>query len=638
MRIGPTRGPKPTEPKPLEARSVRPCAPSPHCYNPGMDSPLEAKLEILPAQSGVYLFKGARGRVLYIGKAKNLRNRVRSYFQTSRLLDHKTEVLKSRIRDLDYVVTDTEVEALILESSLVKRKKPVFNVKLKDDKAFLHIKLTINEPYPRVLLTRRIVDDGARYFGPYLPASLARNTVKIINRHFLLRTCDIVIDGKLERPCLEYHIKRCLGPCVDGLCTRQEYQQAVQDVILLLEGKNEELSARLRDNMAAAAGRQHYEAAAFYRDRMRMVQELAERQKMFMRGLDDVDVFAYHRRGHQLALQLFTLRHGKVVGKREFFWEDLEYFDPAPFLQGALQQYYLTAGFVPAEIHLPMEIEDQELISRWLTEKSGRSRKVRFQVPRRGEKHDLLLLVEENARLAFDIRFRVVDSREGVLERLQDELGLSSLPRRIEGFDVSNIQGAETVASMVACQDGRMLKREYRKFKIRGVSGPDDFASVYEAVYRRYRRLLQEGANLPDLVLIDGGKGQLHSAYQAFSKLGIEETALVSLAKREELIFVKGQEDAIALERSNPVLQLLQEIRDEAHRFAVSYHRKRRSLRDFGSELDQIPGIGAKRKKRLLSNFGSVARIRRASERELVPFVGPKLARTLKRALRGTSD
>ncbi len=600
-----------------------------------MDSRLEARLQNLPRQPGVYLFKGRRGRILYIGKAKNLRHRVRSYFQSSRLHDHKTEVMKSRIADLDYVVTDTEVEALILESSLVKRKKPVFNVKLKDDKAFLHIKLTVNEPFPRVLLTRRIAGDGARYFGPYLPASLARNTVKIINRHFLLRTCDIEIDGGLDRPCLEYHIKRCLGPCVAGLCSRDEYDRAVQDVILLLEGKNDQLLADLGKKMADAAGREHFEAAAFYRDRLRMVRELAERQKMFLSGLDDVDVFAYHRRGPQLALQLFTLRNGRVIGKREFYWEDVEHLDPPGFLREAVQQYYLNSGFVPARVYLPVRIEDQELISQWLSGKSGRRAKVRIQVPQRGPKHDLLLLVEENARLAFETRFRVLGGKEQALEGLQRELDLPRLPRHVEAFDVSNIQGAETVASMVVCREGRMSRRDYRKFKIRSVEGPDDFAAMYEAVRRRYRRVLNDGAEMPDLVLIDGGKGQLHFAYQALSELAVEETPLASLAKREELIFVQGQDEPVALQRSHPGLQLLQEIRDEAHRFAVTYHRKRRSLRDFASELDGIAGIGEKRKKRLLRNFGSVARIRRASERELVPFLGRKLARRVKETLAG---
>ncbi len=595
---------------------------------------LEAKLENLPEKVGVYLFKDSRQRVLYIGKAKDLKQRIRSYFQSGRGFDHKTEILTERIHDLDYIVTDNEIEALILESTLVKRHKPKFNANLKDDKAFLHVKLTVNEPYPRVLLTRRVLDDGALYFGPYLPASLARNTVKIINRHFLLRTCDLDIDGNLDRPCLEYYIKRCLGPCVRGLCGREEYQRAVEDVILLLQGKNEELVRSLSGKMMQASAEQHYEAAAFYRDRIRRVKDLGERQKMILAGVDDVDVFAYYREGPQLALQLFTLRSGKIVGKREFYWEDLELFHPVQFLTDAIQQYYLTAGFVPREIHLPVRLREQELIRQWLSQKKGRQ--VRIVVPQKGEKYNLLLLVERNAKIAFQTRFRLLKSqKDKVLESLQKDLDLPQIPRRIEAFDVSNIQGAETVASLVVNQDGVMKKSDYRKFQIRTVQGSHDFASIYEAVRRRYQRLIDEERPLPDLILVDGGKGQLHFAYQALSELKIEEIPLASIAKRQELVFVQGQEDPIQLKRTSPVLRLIQEIRDESHRFALSYHRKRRSIRDFTSELDEIDGIGEKRKKRLLRNFGSMRRIREASLEELVPFVGEKLARSLKEKLEG---
>ena len=597
---------------------------------------LQAKLDHLPSGPGVYLFKDRTGKSIYIGKAKSLRHRVRSYFQQQRLADQKTEVLRGYIRDLDYIVTDSEVEALMLESNLVKKQQPLFNVNLKDDKSFLHIKLTVNEDFPRVLLTRRIVNDGALYFGPYLPASLARNTIKIINRHFLLRTCDMEIDGQLERPCLEYHIKRCLGPCVAGLCSAQEYTRAVGEVIQLLEGKNSRLVQSLRRKMLRAAEQERFEAAAFYRDRMRMVGDLAEQQKMIVSRVRDVDIFAYHREGPRATLQLFTLRHGRVVGKREFFWERLHFFDPPAFLRDAIQQYYLNAGFVPASIYLPVEIEDQPLIQEWLTRRHGsrRGRKVRIHVPKRGEKLDLVLLVERNARIAFDSRFRILKSdRSSILAEVQEELDLPQPPRRIEAFDISNIQGAETVASLAVCLEGRMSRKEYRKFKIKSVDGPDDYASIYEAVHRRYKRVLAEEQDLPDFILIDGGPGQLHFAYQALAELGIEDLPLASIAKKEELIHVMGQEDVLRLEKSSPTIRLLQEIRDEAHRFAVTYHRKRRSLRDFHSVLDDIPGIGQKRKKRLLRSFGSVAGIRRASERELIPFVGPRLARVVKEKL-----
>ncbi len=597
---------------------------------------LQAKLDSLPSSPGVYLFKGATGKTIYIGKAKSLRNRVRSYFRRQRLSDQKTDVLRTYIRDLDYILTDSDVEALMLESNLVKKQQPLFNVNLKDDKSFLHIKLTVNEEFPRVLLTRRILKDGAVYFGPYLPVSLARNTIKIINRHFLLRTCDIEIDGELERPCLEHDIKRCLGPCVAGLCSREEYGRAVGDVIQLLEGKNTPLVKSLRRRMLEAAKKENFEAAAFYRDRMRLVKDLAEQQKMILSGVGDVDIFAYHREGSRVALQLFTLRHGRVVGKREFFWEDLPFFDPPVFLRDALQQYYLNAGFVPASIYLPVEIEDQGLVQEWLTRKhrSRRGRKVRIHVPRRGDKLDLVLLVERNAAISFHTRFRILEtSRSAVLEGLQKELDLPTVPKRIEAFDVSNIQGSETVASLVVSVDGKMSRKEYRRYKIKLVDGPDDYASICEAVRRRYRRVLAEETALPDFILIDGGPGQLHFAYQALAELGIEDIPVAGIAKKEELIHVMGQEAPLRLEGSSRTLRLLQEIRDEAHRFAVTYHRKRRSLRDFHSVLDEIPGIGQKRKKRLLRSFGSLAGIRRASERELVPFLGAKLARLVRERL-----
>jgi excinuclease ABC subunit C len=593
----------------------------------GIPETLNNTIASLPAVPGVYLFKDEKQRVIYIGKAKDLRSRVRSYFRSDQREDPKTQYLKREIRNLEYIVTDTEIEALILESSLVKRTQPKLNVRLKDDKAFLHIKLTTAERFPRVFLTRRIRNDGAQYFGPYLPASLARNTIKIINRHFLLRTCNIKIDGMLRRPCLEYYIKRCLAPCVSGLCCETDYSKAVQDVILLLEGKNAQLTKRLSQKMAEASEREEFESAAFYRDRIALVQDLAERQKMAVSDGDDLDIFAYYREGPRVALQLFTFRGGRVVGKREFFWEELAFFEPSKFLRDAVHQFYSNNSKIPRKILLPLEIEEQALILEWLRERAHR--KVTIVVPKRGAKLDLLMLVERNARIAFDSRFKIPKSEKTkVLESLQRELGLPKFPRLIEAFDVSNIQGAETVASAVVCEEGTMSNNRYRRFRIRSVESPDDCASIHAVVSRRYQRQLAEDKPLPDLILIDGGKGQLHSAYQALAKLGIEDTPLASIAKREELVFVQGQEEAIALDPQSPELHLLQEIRDEAHRFAVTF-----SARDFASELDDIPGVGEKRKKRLLQNFGSVAGVRRASIGELSPFVGRKLAERIKAAL-----
>lgn len=594
---------------------------------------LAEKIQSLPEKPGVYLFKDPDQTTIYIGKAKNLKHRVGSYFQSSRKLDRKTKILKKFIHDLDYIVTDSELEALFLESNLVKTHKPKFNVHLKDDKAFLHIKLTINETYPRVLLTRKISQDGALYFGPFLPASLARNMIKIINRHFLLRTCDIEIDGNLERPCLEYFMKRCLGPCVKNLCTEQEYTRSVQDVVLFLQGNNQELINNLQKKMQHAADRQKYEVAAFHRDRIQMIQNLTKKQKVIQGKRDDVDIFAYYREGHRLALQLFTLRKGRIVGKREFFWEDIKFFQPAQFLRDALQQYYVDAAFIPQQIHLPVKIKDQELLNKWLGEKQLKNEKIsriKIMVPRQGPKYDLLLLVERNAKIAFETRFKILKSeKDKLLEQVKTEFDLPDIPKHIEAFDISNIQGKKSAASVVICKDGLMEKSQYRKLKIETVNGPDDYQSIYEAVYRRYKRRLTEQSPLPNFILIDGGKGQLHSAYQALSKLEIEDIPLASIAKRNEWIYIQDREDPVILPDHSPVLHLIQEIRNEAHRFALAYHRKLRSMHSFHSELERIPGIGEKRKKRLLRNFGSLAQIRKASIEELIPFVGKKLARTI---------
>ncbi len=594
---------------------------------------LEDKLKNLPVSPGVYLHMDATGRIIYVGKAKNLRSRVRSYFQSGRGHDIKTQELVRRIADLEFIITDNEVEALVLESNLIKQHKPRYNVFLKDDKQYPHLKLTINDPYPRVMITRRVNRDGALYFGPFLPASLARRTIDLINRTFQLRTCDIEIDGKLSRPCLEYHIKRCLGPCVKGLCTSTEYQEAVRDVRLLLEGKNKELADQLEARMIQASEDMRFEMAAKYRDLRKTVIAIAEQQKMATSPDRDVDIFGYYREGPRIALQLFTMREGKVVGRREFFWEDLpaEAFDPSVFLGEVLAQYYST-DYVPREIHVPVDFDDREVLERALTERRGR--RVRILDPQRGEKREMIDLVEKNAKLAFEQRFRVLKpDMERVLEELQEVLELPRFPARIESFDISNIQGAENVAGMVVCENGKMNRAEYRKFRIRSVEGSNDFASMKETVYRRYRRQLDEGKPLPDLVMIDGGKGQLSAAALAMRELELEAVPMIGVVKpprrHNEVshLLVKGRESQpVYLDPHSPVLRLIQMIRDETHRTAVTYHRKRRELRDFTSELTAIPGVGDKRKTRLLRHFGSIQRVSNASLAELSPFVGKKPA------------
>jgi excinuclease ABC subunit C len=613
---------------------------------------LQDKLANLPTSPGVYLHKDDAGKIIYIGKAKNLRNRVRSYFQSGRGHDSKTRQLVSRIADLEFIVTDNEVEALVLESNLIKKHKPRYNVALKDDKQYPHLKLTINEPFPRVMITRRIQRDGSLYYGPFLPASLARRSIDLINRTFQLRTCDIEIDGKLPRPCLEYHIKRCLGPCVKGLCTPEEYAESVRDVKMFLEGRNRELADEYEGRMTRASDEMKFELAAKYRDLRKTVLAVSEQQKMATSPDRDVDIFGYYREGARLALQLFTMREGKIVGRREFFWEDLaadDEFDPASFLGEVLTQYYST-DYVPREVHVPVDFEDRELLEKALTERRGR--RVRVLDPQRGEKRDMIALVEKNAQIAFEQRFRVLKpDMERVLEELQETLELPRFPARIESFDVSNISGAENVAGMVVCENGKMNRAEKRTFRIRTVEGSNDPASMREAVFRRYRRQLDENKPLPDLVMIDGGKAQLGAAADAMRELDLEAIPMIGVVKpprrHNEVshLLLKGREhDPIYIDSHSAVLRLIQLIRDETHRAAVTYHRKRREIRDFTSELTEIPGVGDKRKNRLLRNFGSITRIARASAAELAPFVGRQTAAEIaehfarQRALAGVEE
>ncbi len=588
---------------------------------------LQQKVNHLPAEPGVYIYLNAQGKVIYVGKARSLRQRVRSYFQESRPLDPKTEHLISEVTDLEYIVTDSEVEALILESTLVKKNQPRYNINLKDDKSFPYLKLTVNEPYPRIFITRRIKKDGALYFGPFLPASYARQTIKLVNKYFKLRTCNLEINGMLERPCLDYQMKRCMGPCVAGLCTKEEYDHSVEDVKLLLSGKTEDLIRQLERRMKVAAEEMRYEAAAVYRDWVAMVRDISERQKMILEGQDDCDLFGYHQEGSQLAMEVFAMRGGRIVGRREFYWEDLLSFDPGEFFSEALKQYYLQNTFTPKEIYIPADIDDAEAFERWLSERKGS--KVYVRSPRRGLKSEMLDLVMRNARMSFETRFRILKPKgEELLKPFQDVLGLDFVPRRIETFDVSHVQGADTVASMVLCINGEMKRSGYRKFKIESVKGPDDFAAMREVVHRHYENALeQDEGNLPDLVLIDGGKGQLSAAVAALDDLGLESQAVAAIAKKEEMLFVKGREGIpVVLPKDSPVLHLIQMMRNEAHRFAVAYHRKRRELRNFDSELMDIPGIGEVRKKVLLRAFGSLDRVRRAAFDELAPYVGPKTA------------
>ncbi len=590
---------------------------------------LRDKVSQLPFSPGVYLYKDGGGKVIYVGKAKSLRNRVRSYFSEDKLADIKTGTLISEARDIDYILVDNEKEALALENNLIKQYKPRFNILLRDDKTYPYVKVT-NEKYPRVYVTRRLRKDGANYFGPFFPANLAHRLVHFIHRHFQVPSCKVDLTRFHPKPCLQFHIHRCLGPCVEGLTTDDAYTAAVRDVRLFLDGRHSDLARDLRTRMQAASEDMRFEEAGGLRDLIATVEEIAERQKMAAASGDDVDIFAVYAEPPLVALNLFHLRNGQIVDRREIFWEDQFEFEESQFFSALLKQIYLDQQFIPAEIHVPVEFEDIEALEELLSEK--RHGKVEIRTPQRGQKKALLGLVETNAKHSFDARFRVLKpSSRAIQEALQEALNLPSAPSRIECFDISHIQGTDKVASMVVWEDGRMKKADYRKFIIRTVVGNDDFASMKEVVTRRYTRLRDEQQPMPGLVLIDGGLGQLHAAADALQAIGIADQPLASIAKREEIIYVLGQEDEpIILDRFSPILHLVQSIRDEAHRFAVTFHRTLRSSRQLTSELDAIEGVGPKTVQKLLKAFGSSERVRAASEDALAAVAGRAAARRVK--------
>jgi excinuclease ABC subunit C len=580
----------------------------------------------------VYLYKDAYGAVIYVGKAKNLRARVRSYFLDERLADVKTGTLIHDARHIDFIQVDNEKEALALENNLIKQWKPRYNILLRDDKTYPYIKLSA-ERYPRVYVTRRLKKDGSAYYGPYFPGNLAHRLVHFIHRHFKVPSCNVDLTRKHSHPCLEYHIHRCHGPCVEGLVTDDRYAQAVRDTRLFLEGRHKDLEQELQARIEAASQATRYEEADALNHLLHTVEEVAEKQKMAAAEGDDTDIFAYYAEPPLVAVNLFHLRRGHIVDRREFFWEDQRQFDPSEFFASLLKQVYLNDPYVPAFIHVPVEFEDVPVLEEYLTEKRGR--KVEIHTPQRGQKKAMLALVESNARHSFEQRFRVMKpSSIAIQEALRDALSLEKAPRRIECFDISHIQGTDKVASMVVWEDGRMKKSDYRKFIIRTVEGNDDFASMREVITRRYGRLQEEKANRPGLVLVDGGIGQLHAAASALESLGITDQPLASIAKREEWIYVYGQEDEpIVLDKFSPVLHLVQMVRDEAHRFAVTFHRTRRNADRLRGELGRIPGIGEKTAAKLLRHFGSLDRVRESPDDELAAVIGKAASRKLRTAL-----
>ncbi len=610
---------------------------------------LREKVANLPLQPGVYIFKDAAENILYVGKAQSLRSRVRSYFLESSWENAKTGSLVREAVDLDYIIVDNNKEALALENNLIKKHQPKFNILLRDDKTYPYIRYTAFEKYPRVYVTRRLKKDGSIYFGPYFPASLAYRLVHLIHKHFLVPSCTVDLTRSHPRPCLQYYIHRCLGPCVDELVTDERYAEAARDVRLFLEGRRSDLSRSLEQRMQRASEEQRYEEAAGYRDLLRTLAEMEERQKIAAASGDDTDVLAWYAEPPQVAVNLFHLRGGRVVDRRDFYWEDLEDFRPAEFLSSLLKQLYLDAAYLPRYIHVPMSFEDCMLLEEVLSENAGH--RVEILNPQRGQKHAFLELVEKNAQHSFTQRFRVLKPNSAaIVEALESALALPEPPKRIESFDISHIQGSDTVASMVVWENGRMKKSDYRKFIIRGQAYPDtpelrdgilrdDFASMQEAVERRYRRLQEERKPFPSLILIDGGLGQLHAAAQALEKLEVINQPLASIAKKEEILYVLGREDEpVILDRHSPVLHLIQQIRDETHRFAVTFHRQRRSTRRLRSELTEIPGVGERTARKLLQRFGSIARLRRMTLDQLEAELPRAQAQRVYAGLRGLNS
>ena len=652
---------------------------------------LHEKIRTLPTGPGCYLYKNAEGAVIYVGKAKNLRSRVRSYFLAASQANSKTGSLMREAVDLEYITVANEHEALALENNLIKQRKPRFNILLRDDKTYPYIKLTLGDRHPKVFVTRRLRKDGGAYFGPYFPGNLAHRLADVVRKSFLIPSCKVDLSRYHPRPCLQYYIKRCLGPCVEGLVTQEEYRAVIRDAQLFLEGKTGELESRLMQRMEAAAENMQFELAARLRDQLGTVHQAGERQRMDTTESDDADVFGFHFENDMLAVNLFHMRGGKIVDRRDLFWEDLPDFEeaviaspaeadedatdleaeprlepepgvaapgivadreaseqhsvlvspfeagdpahdadcaakepgqtstpcfsPASFFSALLKQLYLDQNYVPKHIYVPVDFPDRAILADLLRERSGH--KIEIAAPQRGDKRSLVDLVCQNAKQSYDQRFRVLQpSLKAMTEALGDALNLPDPPERIECFDISHIQGSETVASMVVWEKGAMKKADYRKFQVKTVTGVDDFASMREIVTRRYKKLQEDGKPLPSLVLVDGGLGQLHAAAAALEELGLVTQPLASIAKREEVIYVYGQEDdPVVLDRRSPVLHVIQKIRDESHRFAIGYHRKRREMRDRVSEIDEIPGVGPRTRQRLLEHFGSVRALKQAAEK-----------------------
>ena len=604
-------------------------------FQSGSSLSLQEKLESLPQKPGVYQFKNAEGKVLYVGKAQNLRSRVRQYFQKSRSADSRLDALVPKIRDLDLIVTDSEVEALILEANLIKKLKPRYNVLLKDDKSYPYIVIT-DEPFPRVFVTRRIFKDGSKYFGPYADVKTMRHALKTVRDIFMIRSCnydltDETVSKKKYKVCLDYHIKKCGGPC-EGLVTREHYRSMIDQVAKILRGKTEEVMRSLRSEMEKSSEGLRFEDAARIRDRLKAIEVYNERQKVVDAKAEDRDIIAIAARGDDAAAVIFKVREGKVLGSRHFYLNNAEDKKEEELLEALMERYYLESDDIPPQILLPAVVESESLIRSWLAARAGFE--VSMDVPKAGDKAKLIAMVRNNAQYLLDDlevqRLKRGETFPHAVGALQKDLRIESPPRRIECFDISNTQGTDSVASLVVFVDGKPKKSEYRKFKIKTVEGADDFASMQEVVQRRYTRILEEGTPMPDLIMVDGGKGQLSSAREILRKLGLERQPIIGLAKRLEEVYVPAQSDPLSIPKTSAGLKLLQQIRNEAHRFAITFHRTLRSKRILHTELDLVKGVGKARAKELLEAFGSVQGVKFASEEQLAEIVGAVVAGRIK--------
>ena len=590
---------------------------------------LEEKLARLPDRPGIYIYRDAKAQVLYVGKAASLRSRVRSYFQESRPRDPKTDALVRQIRDLEYIVTDNELEALMLEANLVRKHRPRYNIILRDDKHYPFLKLTTNEEFPRLLVARRVQNDGATYYGPFYPATAMRETLKLTRQLFPLRTCSITIDGTLERPCIQYSIHRCNAPCT-GWETREGYAKTVREVTQFLGGRDEDLALRLTREMEEAAVETKFERAAVLRNQIQALNKVRERQKIISTDEVDQDVIGVVRQGSDACVEFFFVRKGRLVGQEAFFFDRVAGWADGEILSAFVRQFYGKVVAPAPEILVSEDLPEAELTTEWLSTLAGR--RVQIVVPQRGPRREFVAMAEANAAIALQNHLLSRDDRQQVvLEELRRALTLPGLPNRIEGYDISHVQGSEQVGSLVVWENGSMKKEDYKRFRIKTVAGADDFAALAEVLTRRFARALEQGTPLPDLVLIDGGRGQLNVGLKVLQELGLDYLPVVALAKQQEEVYVGESLHPLVLDPTSPALHTLQKIRDEAHRFAITYHKKLRSKRTLQSVLDTIPGVGPTIRTSLLKTLGSARRVRESSVAELaaVPKVTPKLAQRI---------